>query len=183
MKKQLRRWRPALGAILILTAGCSPRLRAAADAGAFLVASADAGQASALEFRIEAQRPDGGRVSAVLDPALVAVLPVTSTLDVTANLPLQNYRIRIFDEIDRALPSDDSPEEASGGLRYHVGLLAPLRAGHRYVVLVDAQKGSVFEVGSGGSQSESRFEFRTEGDREKDAPVKGTQVKHRHRGT
>ena len=183
MKKQLHCWPPALGTILVLAAGCGPRLGAAADAGALLVTSTDAGPAVALEFRIEVQRPDGGRVSAVLDPAVVAVLPVTWALDVTANLPLQNYRIRIFDEIDRALASDDSPDEASAGLRYHVGLLAPLRAGHRYVVLVDAQKGSAFEDGRGASQTERRFEFRTEGEREKDVPVKGTQVKHRHRGT
>ena len=145
--------------------------------------STDAGLRLALEVRIEVERPDGGRVSALLDPAVVAVLPVTRALDVTANLPLQNYRIRIFDEVDRALASDDIPEEASGGLRYHVGLLAPLRAGHRYIVLVDAQNGVVFEDSNGAIQTERRFEFRTEGDREKDAPAKGSQAKRHHRGT
>jgi hypothetical protein len=143
-------------------------------------AQEDAGQPLALELQIEVQYPDGGGARARLDPSTVALLPVTQALDITANLALHNYRLRILDELDRALTSDDVPEETRGGLRYHIALLAPLRSGHRYTVLLDAQSGATLDNGRGLALNEQRFEFRTEGEREKDAPVRAP-AKRRHR--
>ncbi len=115
-----------------------------------------------------------------LDPTTPPVLPVTQSLDITGNFALHNYRLRILDELDRALASDDLAEETQVGLRYHIALLAPLRSGHRYTVLLDAQSGATLDDGNGAPLDEGRFEFRTEGEREKDAPTKGP-AKHHHR--
>jgi len=101
-------------------------------------------------------------------------------LDFIANLPLRNYRLRIFDEVDRALASDDVPDESPSGLRYHVRLLAPLRAGHHYTVALDSQTGTTLDDGTGSALTEQRFEFHTEGERAKDPPVKrGPSKRHR----
>jgi hypothetical protein len=143
----------------------------------------DAGAPLALALQIEVRLPDGGTARASLDPSAPALLPVTPSLDVTSNLPLRNYRLRILDELDRALASNDSPEETRGGLRYHIALLAPLRSGRRYTVLLDAQSGATLDDGSGAAVNEQRFEFRTEGEREKDAPLKAPAKRHHHRAS
>jgi hypothetical protein len=170
-------------AILALLGLSACRSRPMRDAGPTPAAAQDgAGPPLALELQIEVRFPDGGSAHAPLDSSTAALLPVTQSLDVTANLPLHNYRLRILDELDRALASDDIPEETRGGLRYHIALLAPLRSGHRYTVLLDAQSGSTLDYGNGVAPNEQRFEFRTEGEREKDAPAKGP-AKHRHRRT
>ncbi|MGO9065677.1 MAG: hypothetical protein ACLQIH_13195 [Myxococcaceae bacterium] len=183
MKKDVFSSRFALFLPLLIATGCHPR-SGPTDGGATPTqAPYDAGQTAALQLHIEIGESDGGLVRALLDPATPAVVPVTRALDVTASLPLHNYRLRIFDEIDRALPSDDTPELTPSGLRYHVSLVAPLRAGHRYTLLLDAQSGTTFDDGSGAELNEQRFEFRTEGDREKDVPAKRNQTSRHRRGT
>jgi hypothetical protein len=168
----------SLFALLLALSACQSR-PAVHDAGPQLsTANGDADAPLALELQVEARLPDGGVARASLDSSTAALLPVTQSLDVTVNLPLHNYRLRILDELDRALASDDSPEEARGSLRYHIALLAPLRSGHRYTVLLDAQSGSTLDNGSGVALNEQRFEFHTEGEREKDAPTKAPAKRH-----
>ncbi len=136
-----------------------------------------------LTLAIEVQQPDGGLLQVLLDPSAVPLLPATQVIDFTANLPLHNYRLRILDEIDRALASDDIPQEVPGGLRYHVKLLAPLRPGHRYSVALDSQTGTTLDDGTGSALNEQRFEFHTDGEREKDVPVKRGPPKRHRRGS
>lgn len=179
MKKR-RSW--TLWLALAIGTACHPQ-STAVDAGT-APARPDAGpRAVALTLAIEVQQPDGGLLRVPLDPSAVPLLPVTQALDLTANLTLHNYRLRIFDEVDRALASDDVPEEVPGGLRYHVKLLAPLRAGHRYTVALDSQTGTTLDDGSGSAVTEQRFEFRTDGEREKDSPVRRGPPKHHRRGS
>jgi hypothetical protein len=140
----------------------------------------DAGPRRSLELQLEARLADGGVARTPLDASAVAVVPVAQSLNVIGNLTLRNYRLRILDELDRALASDDLPEDAPG-LHYHIALLAPLRAGHRYTVLLDAQSGATLDTSEGVALPEQRFEFRTEGEREKDAPPKGPAKRRHHR--
>jgi hypothetical protein len=181
MKKRFG-WTPvALVAALTAVPGCKTR-SAPNDAGPVAQAIVlDAGRPLALQLHIEVRTADGGVLSERLEGLTPPLVPVTQALEVRANLPLHNYRLRILDEIDRALASDDVPEETPDGLRYRVALLSPLRAGHRYTVLLDAQSGATLDDGSGTAINEQRFEFRTEGEREKDAPVKHAPSKRRHR--
>jgi hypothetical protein len=161
--------------------GCKPR-SSESDAG--LAAQSiriDAGRPIALQLYIEVKAADGGTLRERLDAVALPVVPVTQALELTANLRLHNYRLRIFDEVDRALASDDVPEETPAGLRYHVGLLAPLRAGHKYTVQLDAQSGATLDDGDGVELDERRFDFRTDGEREKETPTKHTTAKRRRR--
>jgi hypothetical protein len=173
--------RLAIFSVLAGTLACHTRApRVDAGSPAFPITASDAGPPRVLQLRLEVKAPDGGLVSEVLALSSAPSIPVTQALDVTANLPLHNYRLRLFDEVDRALASDDVPEEAAAGLRYHIVLLAPLRPGHRYTVLLDAQSGATLDDGSGTAIDEQRFEFHTEGEREKE-PVKRSSSKRRHR--
>jgi hypothetical protein len=179
MKRPQPSWLTFL-ALLLVVPGCRSR-PSPVDAGPTTASvPADAGSRVVLELRVEVQLPDGGVAQTLLDASTAAVLPVTRAMDVVVNLPLHNYRLRVLDELDRALASDDVPEEFQGKLRYHIALLAPLRSGHRYTVLLDAQSGATFDDGSGAALNEQRFEFRTEGEREKETPSKHP-VKRRHR--
>jgi hypothetical protein len=144
-------------------------------------ATTDASPAVVLQLHIEVRCPDGGLLETILDPSATALFPVTKSIEVTANLPLHNYRVRVLDELDRALPSDDVSDEAQGQLRYHISLLAPLRSGHRYTVLLDAQSVATLDNGSGAALNEQRFEFRTEGEREKEPPSKHAVKRHHRR--
>lgn len=181
MKKRLRSTRIALCSLLTAASGC--RLGSGAgDAGAS-TPRVDAGAPLALVLHLEVKLADSGVARELLDPAVAILVPVTQALDVTATLPLHNYRLRILDELDRALASDDIPEPTSTGLRYHVALLSPLRSGHRYTVLLDAQSGATLDDGSGAPVNEQRFEFHTEGERERDVPAKRSPSKRHHRHT
>jgi hypothetical protein len=180
MKKNLGCAALGIATVLALSAACRPGVKSrdagsAADAGA-----ADAGTTLPLQLTIEVPLSDGGTIRQPLEPAAAPFLPVTRTLSIAANLPLHNYRLRILDELDRALASDDVPEETAGRLRYRVSLLAPLRLGHRYTVLLDAQSGATLDDGSGRALAEQRFEFRTEGERERETPPKRSTSKRRH---
>jgi hypothetical protein len=172
-----------LALLLLLEAAtaCRPRVETP-DAGPLAAPMRpDAGPLVILSLHLEASLPDGGTLSEPLDATTTPLFPVVQTLLITSNLPLHNYRLRILDEVDRALASDDVPEETGSGLRYRVALLSPLRPGHRYTVLLDAQSGTTLDDGRGVALNEQRFEFRVEGERERDVPVKKHAVKHRHR--
>lgn len=173
MKKHAASLAMALLCALGASSGCRPR-PSEIDAGAPPDVGAPVPSPVALELGLEVPLPDGGLVRRQLDASAAVVIPVTRILELTANLPLRNYRLRLLDELDRALPSDDVPEESPSGLRYHVTLLAALRPGHRYTVLLDPQSGATLDDGQGRPLPEQRLEFRTEGEREKDLPPKRT---------
>jgi len=172
----------ALGLVPLLLVLCACQSRPGInDAGPSPSSpNSDAGPRLALVLQLEARLADGGVARTPLDLSAVAVVPVAQSLDIIGNLTLRNYRLRILDELDRALASDDLPDDAPG-LHYHIALLAPLRAGHRYTVLLDPQSGATLDTGEGVALPEQRFEFRTEGEREKDAPPKGAAKRRHHR--
>jgi hypothetical protein len=164
----MRTWKVVkLCAVLGATAGCTRSVPVAvADAGA-TVALVDAGPVVPLTLDLLFDLPDGGTERHALLGLETPVVPPTQQLLVESNRPLHNARIRVMDESDRALESNDLPEESSAALRYHIELLRPLEPGHRYAVLVDAQSGATFDDGSGKEIPEQRLEFRTSGERER----------------
>jgi len=171
---------PGLLAVLAL-AGC-PRPDASVDAGAGAGADGadagvDAGAADAapppLKLEVRYQAPDAGL-------ALIDFVPggdrpsiePTSQLEVSTNIGLQNYRVRLFDEIDRAMTSDDQMEEPGDKMRYRIQLPTPLKAGHRYALVLDAQTGSAIADSAGRLYPDQRLEFTIAGAREPDSPPK-----------
>jgi len=176
----MRTWKVVkLCAVLGASAGCTrPVPVVVPDAGATL-AVVDAGPVVPLTLDLLVDLPDGGVERHALLGLETPVLSPGRQLLVESNRPLHNVRIRVMDESDRALESNDVPEETPSSLRYHIELLHPLEPGHRYAVLVDAQSGATFDDGSGKDVPEQRLEFRTGGERERPkAPPQRKRRRH-----
>lgn len=141
----------------------------AADAGA--TAGADAAPPP-LKLEVRYQAPDAGLALIEFAPggARPSIEP-TSQLELSTNIGLQNYRVRLFDEIERAMTSDDQMEEPGDAMRYRIQLPAPLRSGHRYALVVDAQTGSAIADSAGRLYPDQRLEFTIAGAREPDPPA------------
>ena len=177
----MRIWKGVkLCAVAALVVGCGRPPATPVDAGAPLAAVIDAGPRVPLALDLLVDLPDGGTERHALLGLETPVVSPARQLLLESNRPLHNVRIRVLDESDRALESDDVPEESATGLRYHIGLLRPLEPGHRYAVLVDAQSGATFDDGFGKEVPEQRLEFRTGGEREKSKPALPKR-KRRHR--
>jgi hypothetical protein len=157
----------------LLLAGCPDKQAASVDGG-LAEAPQDAGPAvpPPAAFTIRYQLGDGG-----LEPIPLAVeerptIESTSLLELHSSIGLRNYRIRLFDEIDRAMVSDDSAEETPDGVIYRISLPTPLKSGHKYTLVLDAQTGTSFTDALGREVEELRFQFQVAGEKEKDPPPK-----------
>src|SRR5579862_6936510 len=60
-----------------------------------------------LTLAIRAHFADGGSGELPVEPGSRPLIDPPSRLDLEANLALVNYRIRLVDEADRVVPSDD----------------------------------------------------------------------------
>lgn len=143
-------------------AGC-PGERQPPDAGPAIVdsgaASVDSGSVvdagppgpKDLPLTLTAVRVDGG------------LEVVTTEADSTKHLsafiaaPLTDYRLRVFDEADKVVPSDDVAHEADGGIDYQISFVDPLKPGKTYRLMVEAQLGSQLD---GFKDAEVSFKVR-----------------------
>ncbi|HZJ56512.1 MAG TPA: hypothetical protein VFD38_20375 [Myxococcaceae bacterium] len=171
VRRPMRTWKVVkLCAVLGMTAGCPRPEPVAPDAGTS-AAVLDSGPAVPLTLDLLVALTDGGTERHALLGLETPVVSPAQRLVLESNRPLHNARFRVMDESDRALQSDDVPEESTTVLRYRIDLLRPLEPGHRYAVLVDAQSGATFDDGSGKEVPEQRLEFRTSGERERPKPA------------
>ncbi|HZX43994.1 MAG TPA: hypothetical protein VFE93_19300 [Myxococcaceae bacterium] len=177
----MRSWKVVkLCAVVLSATGCPGTSPPPLPEAGPVAAAPDAGPIVPLALDLLVALPDGGTERhALLGLETPLVFPSRQLL-VESNRPLHNARIRVLDEQDRALASDDVPEQTPTALRYHIDLLQPLDPGHRYAVLVDAQSGATFDDGSGKEVPEQRLEFRTSGERERARPPPPHR-KRRHR--
>ncbi|ADO72096.1 conserved uncharacterized protein [Stigmatella aurantiaca DW4/3-1] len=160
-----------LCASLILTGCPDKQPTGPLDSGTVTDAVPDAGSGPvATSFTLRYQLGDAG-----LEPIAMTVderpsIEPTSVLELRSSRPLRNYRIRLFDEADRAMISDDSVEESADGIVYRITLPNPLKTGHRYTLVADAQTGAAFTDSLGRELEDLRFEFQVAGEKEKPAP-------------
>ena len=132
-----------------------------------------------LVLSLRHQLSDGGFTAADFDGGVRPQIESTRLIEATTNVPVHNYRIRVFDEADRAMVSDDVATEG-GNLDYQIHFAAPLPAGHRYVLLMDAQTGDSILDAQGRPQPEQRLEFEVAGPREQ-APAVAPPSRKRRR--
>ena len=123
-----------------------------------------------LEFKLVVSHSDGGTLELPLSEDEKLQLEPTQTLQLTSNLPLSNYRIRVFDEVDRAMVSDDVGEDTPSGLDYRIQFENPLKRGHRYTIVIDGQSGPLFTDSTGRTHPERRYQLTVAGEREKPKP-------------
>ncbi len=124
-----------------------------------------------LGLTVTASLPDGGTAALTFDSAgpRPSVEP-TQTLEVLARPALQNFRLRVFDEGERAVVSDDEVEEGPEGLRYRIRFPEPLKSGFRYTLVLDAQAGPTALDAHGRPAPDQRLEFSIAGERAKPPP-------------
>ncbi len=105
----------------------------------------------------------------------------TQQLDLSADAPLQNYRIRVLDESDRAVISNDVVESTGQRLEYRISFHEPLKPGHRYTLVLDAETGSSVTELDGTPRPDHRLEFQVNGEREKATtkPIKRKKPRRR----
>ncbi|HYO65595.1 MAG TPA: hypothetical protein VEU33_05890 [Archangium sp.] len=159
----------------LAVAGCPKPSAPTGDAGvsadSATVAEADAGLGPA-SFSLQSVLPDAGleAIPLVGEEEGRPVIDPTSTLELRGTLALRNYRVRLFDEAERAMVSDDSAEESPSGLLYRISLPTPLKTGHKYTLVIDAQTGTSMTDSQGREVPDMRIPFQVSGEKEKPQP-------------
>jgi hypothetical protein len=113
---------------------------------------------------------DAGLAEISLAPDEKPLIEPTSMLELRSSIGLRNYRVRLFDEAERAVVSDDDVEESDAGVLYRINLPQPLKTGFEYTLVVDAQTGTAFTDTQGREVEELRATFQVAGEKEKPAP-------------
>jgi hypothetical protein len=166
----------AVCAAMLVLAGCpKPSEPSAADASAEAPtpppeASSTPGPTAA--FTLQYTLADAGVESIPIasEEEGRPLIEPTSALELRSTLALRNYRIRLFDEVERAMVSDDTAEESAAGLRYRISLPTPLKAGFKYTLVVDAQTGTSILDAQGRELADLRIPFQVAGEKEKEPP-------------
>ncbi|MGZ3479846.1 MAG: hypothetical protein ACXU81_05820 [Myxococcaceae bacterium] len=162
----MRTWKVVVGVVALGISGCPRVAPPEPDAGPVAVV-VDAGPRVPLAIDLVVTLADGGTERHALLGLESPVVSPSRALLVETNRPLHNVRIRVMDESDRALASNDLPEETPAALRSQIDLAAPLEPGRKYAVLVDAQSGATFDDGSGKEIPAQRRADRPRGARER----------------
>lgn len=155
-----------------LLTGCPDKQPAALTDGGVAEAPTDSGPATPppAAFTVRYQRSDGAMEAIPLAVEERPTIDSTSVLELRSSIGLRNYRIRLFDEAERAMVSDDSAEESPDGVTYRISLPTPLKSGHKYTVVLDAQTGASMTDALGREVQDLRFEFQVAGEKEKNTP-------------
>ena len=153
---------------------CREQPAGAPDGGP--AAAADAGEApgsipDVVTFTLSEQLLDAGTQGIAVGGSERPVVEPTQGLELRTDLGLRNHRVRLFDEAGRAMVSDDEASDSDAGFVYKIALPEPLKAGHKYTLVVDAQTGATMTDAAGRHVPDQRFEFVVAGEKEKPAPA------------
>ncbi|RYZ33491.1 MAG: hypothetical protein EOO72_14090, partial [Myxococcaceae bacterium] len=121
-------------------------------------------------FTLQYQAPDAGLALIPLALEEKPLVEQTSDLELRSTLLLKNYRVRLMDEADRAMVSDDTVTENEDGLVYRIHLPQPLKTGFSYMLVVDSQTGTAFQDSRGRDVEDLRAAFQIAGEKEKPKP-------------
>src|SRR5690242_17221344 len=112
--------------LLILSCVALGGCRESKPASAGLKPDAGAPTPPPLVLSVSVEAADAGTFQPVRMAAPDTVVPASQGLLVESNLALRGPRIRVLDEADRVVPSDDKLEEQQTALRYRIRFLEPL---------------------------------------------------------
>jgi hypothetical protein len=154
---------------------CREQPAGPADGGAPVGASADAGDQvtevpDVVTFTLTEQLPDAGVQGIAIGGSERALIEPTQSLELRTDLGLRNHRVRLFDEAGRAMVSDDEAADSNVAFVYRMSFPEPLKTGHKYTLVVDAQTGATMTDAAGRPVADQRFELLVAGEKEKPAP-------------
>jgi hypothetical protein len=166
-----------------LLAGCPDKQSAAPVDGGLVEAPEDAGPSTPppASFTVRYQLANGGMESIPLVVEERPTIESTSVIELRSSMGLRNHRIRLFDEVERAMVSDDSAEETPNGVVYRISVPTPLKSGHKYTLVLDAQTGTAFTDSLGREIEDLRFQFQIAGEKEAPAPPPKKNEKKKRR--
>lgn len=95
-------------------------------------------------------------------------LDTAAALSVWVPLRLKDFRVRLFDDHDQLVASDDTVAEVDAGIDYRLEFMQPLRAGRGYSLLVDAEVGSVILDEQGRAWDDVRIDLKVRGEPQPD---------------
>lgn len=153
-----------------LILACSRGSGAVADAADVSAVEVDAGDFDAGPPAPPAPRELPVRL-AVADGGLLLVdqsadVDEIVALDARIDAPLKDYRVRLIDEAERVVPSDDRATESDAGIDYHIELVEPLKPGRTYVLSFDAQTGAVIDDAAGNPYRDLELKLKVRGERQ-----------------
>ena len=161
---------------------CRDQPASGVDGGAPAPAG-DAGDApeipEVVTFTLTQELPDAGVLGIPVGGVERPLVEPSQVLELRTDLGLRNHRVRLFDEAGRAMVSDDEAADSSAGFVYRISLPEPLKTGHKYTLVVDAQTGATMTDAAGRPVPDQRFEFQVAGEKEKPAPAKKPARKRR----
>src|SRR5688572_7246076 len=110
-----------VASLVIVLCGCPDKpTPEAADSGAQIAAVVDAGPPPLvpLEVRVQFDVPDAGIAEVELAAGRRVTAPSATNIQIETNQPVLNYRVRLFDEVDKVVPSNDSATTDPERLHY-----------------------------------------------------------------
>ncbi len=126
-----------------------------------------------LTLEILAFAADGGSTPIDAQPGARTVVDAPARLEVAVRPGLANYRIRVFDDAERIVESDDEAvPDGPGRLSYRIAFAAPLQAGRHHSLVLDAQTGEGLVDRAGVKHPDLRIEFQTAGAKESPGKAK-----------
>lgn len=155
---------------------CREQPAPGADGGA-PAAAADAGAVpqeipEVVTFTLTQELADAGVQGIPVDGSEAPLVEPSQVLELRTDLGLRNHRVRLFDEAGRAMTSDDEAADSSAGFVYRISLPEPLKTGHKYTLVVDAQTGATMTDAVGRPVPDQRIQFQVAGEKEKPPPPK-----------
>ncbi len=123
--------------------------------------------------------PEPATPIALTPPDHAALVPVPTAIVVSSTGALSIVRVRLFDEADKLVPSEDEAR-AGVGFRYELRPVVPLLPGSRYELRVDGDSGHGPAAPSGLRYRSATVTFSTEGEKPAPPPPpKKRRVGHR----
>ena len=174
--------RRLFGALLISVACSRQRASTTPDAGG-PPADASTGPISpAFHLSLRTLDDDGGfSPELAFEPDIRPLVDPVSQLELSTNAPMHDYRIRLFDEAERVVESNDQLTELETGVSYRLSVLEPLKAGRNYALVIDAERGDSIKWADGGNAPDQRLEFQVSGAKAPLAPTLQPAKRRRHR--
>lgn len=119
---------------------------------------------AALPLTAQAVAVVDGGVSLPLSGPETPDVPVDASFELTSAIALADFRIRLLDETEKLVPSDDRAD-VSRGTRYRLAPREPLVPGSRYRLLVDGLHRPLPTGADGVAYGELSLAFRTAGEK------------------